>query len=296
MESFCTKKFNFRITHRVPRFGLPFYYIWDDFAENYPKNLTTFKEKSKFNTEKLLKKQFLGLYTDFFRKDGETYNFEVIKATSLNEKDEQADYYADIEDYSRYLFQNNGDLDIRSELNKFKPLKKLITPDETITVYFTHFVDRVLLPFFKINSKYSGYVHDIEINKYLYFTENVEKIVTFLQSDKTFEEWTKQEPTQEPQPAPVVSEEPQPPNIEPLQWKGTAIQLTELTEALINCNMLNPELNKEQIYERIKQLFNFDFDHKEHKKTMRKRTKDLTPFIEILDTSVRNWITQKDGN
>lgn len=87
-----------------------------------------------------------------------------------------------------------------------------------------------------------------------------------------------------------------PQNIKPLQWKGTAIQLTELTEALINCNMLNPELNKEQIYERIKQLFNFDFDHKEHKKTIRKRTKDLTPFIEILDTSVKNWITQKDGN
>lgn len=103
--------------------------------------------------------------------------------------------------------------------------------------------------------------------------------------------------SQKLEPAPVVSDiEPQPQNIKPLQWQGSAIQLTELTEALINCNMLNPELNKEQIYERVKQLFNFDFDHKEHKKTIRKRTKNLTPFIEILDTSLKNWITQKDGN
>lgn len=208
MESFDTEKFNLRYTHRIPRFGLPFYYTWEDFANNYPKNLTTFINKSPYNNEELLKRQFLGLYTYFFYKEGNGYNYEVIQAVSETEKGKQANYYATIEDYSKFLFQNKGDLNIFSRFNKFKPLEKQIKPEKTITIYFTEFVDRVMMAFFQEEAS-NMYNHKILIDKYLFFTKNVEKIVMFLQSDKTFKEWT----TPEPHPAPVVSDtEPQPEN------------------------------------------------------------------------------------
>ncbi|CEN53497.1 hypothetical protein [Capnocytophaga canis] len=200
MKSFCTKRFNLIFKHRTQRFGLPFYYTWDDFAENYPKNLSIFVEESPYNNEKLLKRQFLGLYTDFFRKDGDTYDFEVIKAISQNEDNEETDYYANIEDFSKYLFQHGGNLDIFSEFYRYRPLKKQITRQRTIIMHFTEFVGRVMFPFFEIIPPYLMYNHEILTNKYLYFTENVEKIVMFLQSNKTFEEWTYPNPTQEPQP------------------------------------------------------------------------------------------------
>jgi hypothetical protein len=45
----------------------------------------------------------------------------------------------------------------------------------------------------------------------------------------------------------------------------------------------------------MKQFFNVkDFDEKEKLKGIRARTKDLTPFINTIETSLNNWIKNKD--
>ncbi|MFJ1321996.1 RteC domain-containing protein [Capnocytophaga canis] len=96
------------------------------------------------------------------------------------------------------------------------------------------------------------------------------------------------------QPVPFVSEEPQPQNIKSLQWKGEAIELTELVQALIESKLLNPELTQKEIYSRFKAFFEIDFDHEDKKKKIKKRTNTLTPFLEKLMISIENFIDGKD--
>lgn len=79
-----------------------------------------------------------------------------------------------------------------------------------------------------------------------------------------------------------------------LKWKGNDLQLTELIEGLIEVGVLPPSLSKKEIYERFKVFFDTDIDYTERKKTIRKRTNNLTPFIDELRDSVENWIKNKD--
>ena len=72
------------------------------------------------------------------------------------------------------------------------------------------------------------------------------------------------------------------------------MQLTELIEGLIEVGVLPPSLSKKEIYERFKVFFDIDIDYTERKKTIKKRTNSLTPFIDELRDSVENWIKNKD--
>jgi hypothetical protein len=80
-----------------------------------------------------------------------------------------------------------------------------------------------------------------------------------------------------------------------LNWQGTPIQFTELTKALFETKLISPEITQKEFFKRMKQFFNVkDFDDKERLKGIRARSKDLTPFINILETSLNNWIKNKD--
>jgi len=79
-----------------------------------------------------------------------------------------------------------------------------------------------------------------------------------------------------------------------LKWEGKDLQLTELIEGLIEVGVLPPSLSKKEIYERFKVFFDTDIDYTERKKTIKKRTNNLTPFIDELRDSVENWIKNKD--
>ncbi|AWL79341.1 RteC domain-containing protein [Capnocytophaga canimorsus] len=92
----------------------------------------------------------------------------------------------------------------------------------------------------------------------------------------------------------VSKTESHPQNIKPLQWKGEAIELAELVQALIESKLLNPELTQKEIYSRFKAFFEIDFDHEDKKKKIKNRTNTLTPFLEKLMISVENFITGKD--
>lgn len=83
--------------------------------------------------------------------------------------------------------------------------------------------------------------------------------------------------------------------LEPLNWNGTELQLTELTKALIQSNLINKELTQKDIFKRLKMFFQIDdFNENDKLKDIRKRTKDKTRLINILETSLTTWITNKD--
>jgi hypothetical protein len=80
-----------------------------------------------------------------------------------------------------------------------------------------------------------------------------------------------------------------------LNWQGSQLEFAELTKALIQSNKLNNELTQTEIFNRLKLFFNIeDFKENDKLKDIRKRTNTLTPFINILETSLTNWIKSKD--
>jgi hypothetical protein len=83
--------------------------------------------------------------------------------------------------------------------------------------------------------------------------------------------------------------------IKSLKWQGTELQLTELAKALKESNLLNPELSQKAIFERFKEFMQVEnFNEADKLKEIRKRTKDKTPLLNILETSLNNWIHRKD--
>jgi hypothetical protein len=80
-----------------------------------------------------------------------------------------------------------------------------------------------------------------------------------------------------------------------LNWQGSELHFTELTKALFETKLISPEITQKEFFKRMKQFFNVkDFDEKEKLKGIRARTKDLTPFINTIETSLNNWIKNKD--
>jgi hypothetical protein len=80
-----------------------------------------------------------------------------------------------------------------------------------------------------------------------------------------------------------------------LNWQGSELHFTELIKALFETKLISPEITQKEFFKRMKQFFNVkDFDDKEKLKGIRARTKDLTPFINTIETSLNNWIKNKD--
>lgn len=83
--------------------------------------------------------------------------------------------------------------------------------------------------------------------------------------------------------------------IKTLKWQGTELEFTELIKSLIHSNKLNPEFSQKEIFARLRLFFNVNkFDENQKLKDIRKRTNTSTPFINILETSLNNWIKSKD--
>jgi ATP-dependent Clp protease ATP-binding subunit ClpA len=75
----------------------------------------------------------------------------------------------------------------------------------------------------------------------------------------------------------------------------TGVGKTELAKALKESNLLNPELSQKAIFERFKEFMQVEnFNEADKLKEIRKRTKDKTPLLNILETSLNNWIHRKD--
>lgn len=80
-----------------------------------------------------------------------------------------------------------------------------------------------------------------------------------------------------------------------LNWQGTPLQFTELTKALKQSNLISPEISQKDFFKIMKQIFNVDeFDEGDKLKEIRKRTNTTTPLLNILETSLNNWIKNKD--
>jgi hypothetical protein len=84
-------------------------------------------------------------------------------------------------------------------------------------------------------------------------------------------------------------------NIQLLNWKGTELQFTELIKALKESNLISPEENQNTIFKRFRAFLQVDeFTESDKLKDIRKRTIIKTPFINLLETSLLNWIHKKD--
>jgi hypothetical protein len=83
--------------------------------------------------------------------------------------------------------------------------------------------------------------------------------------------------------------------INSLKWQGTNLQFAELTKALIETKLISPELTQKEFFKRMKQFFNIDeFNESDKLKEIRERTNTTTPLLNILETSLNNWIKKKD--
>lgn len=84
-------------------------------------------------------------------------------------------------------------------------------------------------------------------------------------------------------------------NLKTLQWQGSELQLTELIKALRESNQLNPELSQKEIFERFRWFMQVgNYNEADKLKEIRKRIKDKTPFLNILEIALNNWIHKKD--
>jgi hypothetical protein len=80
-----------------------------------------------------------------------------------------------------------------------------------------------------------------------------------------------------------------------LHWQGTPLQFTELTKALIQSNLISPELFEKERFKRMREFFNLNtFDEGDKLKDIKKRSNTTTPLLNILETSLNNWIKNKD--
>jgi|GEM_PF-3418185 len=86
--------------------------------------------------------------------------------------------------------------------------------------------------------------------------------------------------------------------LEPLNtlvWKGTSLQFAEITKALIESGLIGAGLSDKEVFERMKLFFSVgDFDKSEKLAQVRKRTKDLTPTLNILEDSLSKWIKRDE--
>jgi hypothetical protein len=80
-----------------------------------------------------------------------------------------------------------------------------------------------------------------------------------------------------------------------LKWHGTHLQLSELVKPLYDLKLISPELTQKEVFNRLKMFFELaDFKENEKLKDIRNRTNTTTPFINILENTLNNWIKNKD--
>ena len=84
-------------------------------------------------------------------------------------------------------------------------------------------------------------------------------------------------------------------NIEPLKWKGSKLELTELSKALIELSLISPQLTQKEIFKRLRAFLQVDdFNENDKLKDIRKRTNTKTPLLNKLETSLNHWIHKED--
>ncbi|WP_392419884.1 RteC domain-containing protein [Capnocytophaga canis] len=235
------------------------------------------------------------------------------------------DFLKDETDVLR-INDNNPAQVLTSEYQKFRDVEYEKVKGEFY--YFSYEVRRVLNTFFVWNKETQTIIFDKL--KYRNFTKNIKKIVTFLLSDELYtnnnplsesnapkketlhfeplpvSEPQQAEPTQEPQPVPnfgeaqpipVVSEEPQPEDITPLQWNGTDIEFIELAKALEVSGVVTSEKHPFiNIVRVLKKAFNFELQN-HYKKANDIKLRKIggeTLFLDKLQKELKDkWINKE---
>ncbi|GIJ95810.1 hypothetical protein CAPN001_03790 [Capnocytophaga stomatis] len=259
-------------------------------------NLQDFKDNFKHNFLKSEHQNLLDFYTEYLNVYSQ-YMEEYLKKlerTSIYKQEHYAHQtlWAEISDEIWEHF------DKKEVLVIFNCIEHI--PEDNLLEWFQDTFDRELNDF-EINLITRYYEIDILADKELRDrgAEHLEFIFKEIEPYENITSYIKNEIEKETDRCFILKLNnmgaiPQPENIKPLQWKGEAIELAELVQALIESKLLNPELTQKEIYSRFKAFFEIDFDHEDKKKKIKNRTNTLTPFLEKLMISVENFITGKD--
>ncbi|MDO4782899.1 MAG: RteC domain-containing protein [Capnocytophaga felis] len=232
---------------------IKFYLTYKDFMDNYPNHLKKWLElQSPYGEEKDFKEEYVQIYDLFFADNGiNGFDFNGFwgKYFDINTLFECKNIFFDISTYYDFLKNetdvlrindNNPAQVLTSEYQKDRDVEH--KKSQLLSYYFSYKTRKVLNIFFVWNVETQTIIFDKL--KYRNFTKNIEKIVTFLLSDKLYTDNNplsesnapkkeilpfeplpvsepkpqRTEPTQETQPVPVVEPAPQPlPNIEQIQ-------------------------------------------------------------------------------
>lgn len=80
-----------------------------------------------------------------------------------------------------------------------------------------------------------------------------------------------------------------------LKWHGTPLQFTELIKPLYELGLLGAGLTQKETFEKLRLFFEIEnFDESDKLKQIRKRINTPTPFLNTLETTLINWIDNKN--
>jgi hypothetical protein len=232
----------------------------DDFFEYaYPLALDAFKEKSSYGIGYTMYNDGIDFSFDLWEE------YEHSKLKPIFESD-----YNLLTENKNYFFGCGFDVYIK-------------TYAERLNSFFNEFPDAGEIDFCE---------YELEKKVYYIMPELLEQKIGFsIKKRNDFLNDKKAQLTTQLQ----QSETKQTKEINSLKWQGTPLQFTELTKALIQSNLISPELFENERFKRMREFFNVDtFDEGDKLKEIRKRTNTTTPLLNILETSLNNWIKNKD--
>lgn len=225
-----------------------------------------YKEFVKCYSELLQK--FLLIDTDYEELDFlklELENYKTYYANTITQYFSEREYF-DVD--NNFFVVNNEAYQIVSEISDYA--------NKHIGTYENEGYDLLAFKFKKI-------IEFLEQKKYSIESKSPKRISDFLHDKKEILKLETETPPTET--APENS----------LNWQGSELQFSELTKALFETKLVSHGITQKEFFKKMKLLFNVkEFDEKEKLKGIRARSKDLTPFLNILETSLNNWIKNKD--
>ncbi|UBZ12487.1 RteC domain-containing protein [Flagellimonas marinaquae] len=86
--------------------------------------------------------------------------------------------------------------------------------------------------------------------------------------------------------------------VQNLNWSGDQLQLSELIKALLEARMFVGHPDKE-VFQKVFELFNVEYSDsikRDRISTIRGRVHDMTPFLNILQSKLEQFIKDKDAD
>ncbi len=265
-------------------YQIPIYYTYQEFESNYNSDFEQWLDLYPDGRESDFIVEVERKYSFFFVDRNERVSFmHYIIVHCYNDNKYQHSKNLEMEDFVSVLnfrikdFIKNNPKTIISNISELSEIEDSILDKNKIDEYDIEYSDfNKYKEFIEVQNNESDFSLVFNFIKFRNFELSVNRIFDELERKKTFLE------------ANYISSEN---NIDGLNWQGSELQLMELIKALIENNSLNPNLTDKEIFKRFFKFLNIkEFNHTQKLQDIKKRTKDLTPFINTLEISLSNWV------